>query len=81
MSIKQLDMSIYSKVKLDIPLSDVRPTSYGLRFGSVRSICKQYGIKIVEHEGFTEFIAPKNRLQMLVEKLHFSMNKYSKKPL
>ena len=78
---KQPLLSIYSRVNLDLPLFDHRPSTYGIKFGSVKDICGQYGIKIIPQQGYTQFTAPKGRLQMLVEKLHFSQMRYSKQPL
>lgn len=73
------DPSIYSSVNLDKPLADFRPVTYGQKFGTPRHICKQFGIKIIDHGNYTQFTAPKPRLQMLIERLHFSKSNYSKK--
>lgn len=78
---KQQDKSIYSTVPLTKSLIDVRVGRYGIKFGTVEKICRQYGIKCIKHPEYTEFTAPKLRLQMLIEKLHFSKTPYSKKVL
>jgi len=77
--VKQPELSIYSSVDLDKPLSDFRPSTYGGKFGTVKAICKQFGIKIVDHGSYRQFTAPKLRIQMLIERLHFSKKPYSKK--
>lgn len=75
----QPELSIYSSVPLTKNLMDVRVGRYGIKFGTVENICRQYGIKIIKHPDFTEFAAPKLRMQLFMEKLHFSKTKYSKK--
>ncbi len=64
---------------MDDLLIDVRIGKYGQKFGTVRDICKQYGIKCVDCGTYKEFSAPKTRIQLFMEKLHFSRTKYSKK--
>lgn len=78
---QQPEKSIYSKVSLTKELMDIRVGKYGLKFGTVEKLCQQYGIKCVKHENHNEFKAPKLRLQLFIEKLHFSKTPYSKKPL
>jgi len=72
--------SIYSSVPLTTDLRDVRSGRWGQKFGTVEAICKQYGIKCIKHPKYTEFTAPKIRLQLFLEKLHFSKTHYSKIP-
>jgi len=76
--IKQPEISIYSNVDLEKTLLDVRPGRYGQKFGRVKDVCRQYGIKCKQTQNGTEFTAPKLRLQMFIEKLHFSKTYYSK---
>ena len=57
-------------------LSDKRIYTRGMIFGTIESVSKQYGIKLKECEGYIELSAPKSRLQMVVEKLHFAAIKY-----
>lgn len=78
---KRPETSIYSTVNLDKPLFDVRRRSFGLRFGNVKDLCQQYGVKFYPRNTCYEFVAPKPRLQMFAEKLHFAGVKYSKKML
>lgn len=80
MDIKQPLESLYSPVNENTTLKDVRMGHYGLIFGTVKDVCKQYGIIINKLERCNEFIAPKLRIQMLKEKLHFSRTPYSDKP-
>lgn len=74
------EMSIYSQVSPDTRLIDKRPITFGGGFGTVAKAAKQYGIKYKEIDNCMEFTAPRSRLQIFVEKLHFSGNFYSKKP-
>jgi hypothetical protein len=79
--IKQPEMAIYSTAPLSTMLIDTRMGLYGQQFGTIERVCHQYGIKCIQHPNYTEFIAPKSRLTLFMEKLHFSRTKYSKKPL
>jgi hypothetical protein len=71
------EMSIYSSVPLKQKLFDVNRRNMML-FGTVESICNQYGIKMEKDGDRTKFTAPKLRLQYLVEKFHFARVKYSR---
>ena len=71
------DKKIYASIDLGKMLIDVRSYSYGLKFGTVRDICNQFGIKVtVMPNRVLEFSAPKLRMQMFIEKLHFSRTRY-----
>jgi len=70
------NISVCAKVNLNQVLHDRRLGFVGIRFGTVEQICKQYGITYKQMPGHIEFSAPKLRLQMLIERLHFSKNKY-----
>jgi len=70
-------LRLIAPVTLKTKLIDVRLRTAGIVFGNIKQICNQYGIKYVERKGFMEFYAPKSRLQMLLEKLHFSGIPYS----
>lgn len=74
------DMSVYSTVSLNQTLRDVRGRYGNFSFGTVENICKQYGIKYEKIGDGYKFSAPKLRLQIFIEKLHFSQTKYSRKP-
>ena len=76
---KPTEISIYSRVDIDAILMDARAGKWGQKFGTVKDICRQYGIKCVSHGSYNEFIAPKTRIQLFMEKLHFSRTSYSKK--
>jgi hypothetical protein len=45
-------------------------------FGNIMKVARQYGIKSRLIQGGIEFSAPKTRMQVFVEKLHFSQVKY-----
>jgi hypothetical protein len=79
MNEKQPEISIYSKVNINKVLMDVRIGRWGQKFGTVKDICRQYGIRYISHGDYNEFIAPKTRIQLFMEKLHFSKTSYSKK--
>lgn len=53
-------------------LVDQRPRSFGNTIGTIKDVAKQYGMLMKEKDGVTTFTAPKARMQMFVEKLHFS---------
>jgi len=57
-------------------LIDMRPGTYGQVFGTVDNVAQQYGIKVEVCDKYLKCSAPKNRLQMFVEKLHFAMVGY-----
>jgi len=78
--VKPTETSIYSDINLDDTLMDFRHNRYGQKFGKVTDICRQYGIKYRKLEKCTEFTAPKIRLQMFLEKLHFSKSSYRRQP-
>tara|TARA_R110000824_G_scaffold12226_7_gene53568 strand:- start:5877 stop:6131 length:255 start_codon:yes stop_codon:yes gene_type:complete len=65
-------IKIAAKVRPFDRLSDMRTRTQGQNFGVASQVAKQYGIKSFEREGYMEFVAPKPRMQMFVEKLHFS---------
>jgi hypothetical protein len=78
--IVQPDRLLYADVDLNKNISDIRSNTYGQSFGTVGGICKQYGIKYRNVGNCIEFSAPKLRMQLFIEKLHFSRTKYSYKP-
>ena len=54
-------------------LIDKRIRTRGMVFGTISAVAKQYGIKTEVMNGYLKCSAPKSRLQMFVEKLHFSL--------
>jgi len=77
----QEEISIYAQVSLYTVLEDRRIGHKGLVFGDVKKVCDQYGIKYRQLENCMEFTAPKTRLQMFVEKLHFALMTYSEEEI
>ena len=73
--------TIYAKFKLGKRLLDQRPSTFGFEFGTIENVCKQYGVKYELLPTCIAFTAPKTRLQLFVEKLHFSRIPYSSVPL
>ena len=75
------EISIFSRVPLNKRLIDLRVGTSGMNFGTVKGIARQYGIEYEElGDGCIKYTAPKSRLQLFVEKLHFSSNYYSQNP-
>jgi hypothetical protein len=79
-NIKQPEYSIYAKVSENTSLMDTRSYSFGCKFGKVKDVCRQYGIKYKKLDTCIEFTAPKLRLQLFIEKLHFARKQYSRSP-
>jgi len=73
--------SVYSNIPLYVVISDRRSRKYGIVLGSIEDLCRQLGIEYEEMETCTKFSAPKNRLQLFIEKLHFSRTYYSNDPI
>lgn len=61
-------------------LMDRRVGRYGLTMGTIEGICRQYGISISESNGYTILTAPRKRLQIIAEKLHFSGIRFMEVP-
>jgi len=73
-------IKVYARISLKKTLRDTRYTSDSYIFGKVGQVARQYGIK-VRHKGTCyEFEAPKSRMQMFVEKLHFAGVPFSEQP-
>jgi len=70
------EISIYSDVSLDKKLMDSRFGYIGLEFGTVKNLCKQYGIKYKQKDDCIEFIGRNDIMQVFMEKLHFSRSRY-----
>jgi hypothetical protein len=60
------------------PLKDYRILQKfgGMNFGTIGQAAKNLGVSMKIVEGGLTFSAPKSRLQMFAEKLHFSMISY-----
>jgi len=59
---------------------DTRIHTYGSIFGKVSDVAQQYGIKIAKLRNCYQFSAPRTRLQIFAEKLHFSRIPFSNSP-
>jgi hypothetical protein len=70
--IKPPVITIMARVRMESMLRDTRYFSYEHIFGKVEDVAKQYGVKATQKEGYMEFSAPKSRMQLFVEKLHFA---------
>ena len=66
------EISIYSQVSLNKELIDMRLSRMGFSFGKMGQVAKQYGIKVKKLANCYQYTAPKSRLQMFAEKLHFA---------
>jgi len=69
---KQPTLSVWCGISPYETLIDMRVKTHGDVLGTVGSVARQYGIKVEEKDNGLLFTAPKSRLQMFVEKLHFS---------
>lgn len=69
-------ITIFSQVSSDKRLMDLRLHRNFPLFGNILDVARQYGIKHREVSGGIEFTAPKSRMQMFAEKLHFSQVSY-----
>ena len=74
--IKQENPKIFSPINPNIVLIDARAGFRGLVMGKVEEVAKQYGVTMQVKDNGCIFSAPKSRLQMFVEKLHFSNIRY-----
>ena len=65
-------ITIFAQIRPEQVLRDYRRNKFFSIFGNVTKVAEQYGVKhIVTDEGM-EFSAPKSRMQMFAEKLHFA---------
>jgi len=71
------ELSIFSKANLNKALTDKRAVTFGFRLGTIAENCKHYGIQIIPHNDYNEFKAPRARMYLFLEKLHFSLTRYS----
>jgi hypothetical protein len=73
---KPIELSLMSKVRLGTKLIDKRLKTGDIFFGTVEDVAKNLGIKVQVSGNYLIFTAPKNRLQLFSEKLHFSGIKF-----
>ena len=73
---KPEDIRIITQVPDTTELIDKRLYNNFARFGNIMDVARQYGIKSKKVNNGMEFYAPKSRLQMFVEKLHFSQTPF-----
>jgi len=69
---KPQDITIIVEVKPTKMLKDMRLGKHFAKFGNIMDVAKQYGIKATAFPNGIQFSAPKTRMQIFVEKLHFS---------
>jgi len=69
---KPNDIKILVQVSDKTELIDQRLYYNFAKFGNIMDVARQYGIKSKKNRNGIEFSAPKSRMQMFVEKLHFS---------
>ncbi len=66
-------IKIFCSIKnLDYVMRDKRKEKVGLVFGKIKDVASQLGIKTEKSDNGYFFVAPKSRMQMFVEKLHFA---------
>lgn len=66
------NISLLIKANKNKLLTDRRLGRRGLVLGTVEGLAKQYGVTITDSNGYTILSAPKKRMQIIAEKLHFS---------
>jgi hypothetical protein len=85
----QSEISVYARVTKETVLKNLRFGGGGLLVGRVEDVARQYGIQIEEVQvedkkgrmvDWLKFTAPKGRLQIFAEKLHFSRTPYFSEP-
>jgi hypothetical protein len=69
-------VKIISEVSDQTELIDKRLYHNFAKFGNVIDVARQYGVKFKKVKEGMEFSAPRSRLQMFVEKLHFSQTPF-----
>ena len=70
------NLSVFISTNKYKQLIDRRIMSNGIRFGTIESVAKNLGVTIKEVDKGIIASAPKIRLQLFVEKLHFSGVRY-----
>ena len=74
--VKPQNITIVTNVHPEHVLIDKRHSFAGLVLGTPLDLAKQYGIDCKKTKQGLYFSAPKNRLQLFVEKLHFAGIQY-----
>ena len=65
-------VTVIAKTHVRKTLIDFRVHRHFAIFGNIMRVAKQYGISAAPVEGGIIFSAPKSRMQIFIEKLHFS---------
>ena len=73
---KPEEVKIFSQINENEDLIDVRLHRNFALFGKVKDVARQYGINYNKVDNGILFTAPKTRMQMFVEKLHFAQKEY-----
>jgi len=68
---------VFAQVAEDQMLIDQRPRTYNLVFGKIKNVAKQYGIDYEIVPSGIIFEAPDDRMQMFVQRLHFSRVRFA----
>lgn len=71
------ELSVLVPVNRFFPLTDRRIRSNGIYFGTIEDVAKNLGVTLKDTDKGIVASAPKVRLQIFVEKLHFSGVPYS----
>ena len=69
---KAEELSIIIRGKRSTKLIDRRIRTNGINFGNVEEVAKNLGVTLTDTDKGLKASAPKTRLQLMVEKLHFS---------
>lgn len=79
--IQEPEVSVFVKASLNKTMMDLRLGMRGIKFGVLGDVARQYGIHYRQLPTCIEFRAPKPRIRIFVEKLHFSRTPYGYKPV
>ena len=73
---KQNEVTILVQASTAKHLTDFRYGRNFFKFGNIMNVARHYGIRVQPIEGGLKCSAPKTRIQMFAEKLHFADVKY-----
>jgi len=69
-------ITIIAKSNPERMLKDLRVIRNNSKFGNIMDVARQYGVNATPVENGIKCTAPKSRMQMFAEKLHFSGIRY-----
>ena len=70
-------ITVLCNYSVDRNLIDRRMNRYGSSLGSISTLSKQYGVEITKRGEYVFYSAPKRRMQMFIQNLHFANVSYT----